>query len=333
MGQSAVRILSPTFVLNVRGGFTYWSRLTTPRSLGFDITTLGFPTSLQRILGPEGRFFPNVSVNGYTALGVNGKNGYFDSTPALAVNFTKVMGRHSLRFGADLRVLRECSLASQYAAGQYVFNTNWTRGPLDNAAAAPMGQGLASLLFGLPTGGQVLKNPSYAEQSTYYGFYMQDDFKLTPKLTLNLGLRYEYEGAPTERFNRSVRGFAGNVPNPIQAQAQANYAKAPIPEIPVGSFFTPGGVTFAGVDGFPRTLWRSDRNNFGPRVGLAWSFAPRTVLRASYAILYDTLGTTPIPSLRMRCPRRTVRIVSQRTGSGSCPSAAGSGCLAALPLG
>jgi len=285
-----VRILSPTFVLNVRGGFTYWSRLTTPRSLGFDITTLGFPTSLQRILGPEGRFFPNVSVNGYTALGVNGKNGYFDSTPALAVNFTKVMGRHSLRFGADLRVLRECSLASQYAAGQYVFNTNWTRGPLDNAAAAPMGQGLASLLFGLPTGGQVLKNPSYAEQSTYYGFYMQDDFKLTPKLTLNLGLRYEYEGAPTERFNRSVRGFAGNVPNPIQAQAQANYAKAPIPEIPVGSFFTPGGVTFAGVDGFPRTLWRSDRNNFGPRVGLAWSFAPRTVLRASYAILYDTLG-------------------------------------------
>lgn len=285
-----VRILSPSSVLNVRGGFTYWSRLVTPRSLGFDITTLGFPSSLQRMLGPEGRFFPNISVNGYTALGVSGKNGYFDSTPALAANVTKVLGRHSVRSGADLRVLRECSFASQYAAGQYVFNTNWTRGPLDNAAAAPMGQGLASLLFGLPTGGQVLRNPSYAEQSTYYGFYVQDDFKLTPRLTLNLGLRYEYEGAPTERFNRSVRGFAGNVPNPIQAQAQANYAKAPIPEVPVGSFFTPGGVTFAGVGGIPRALWQPDRNNFSPRVGLAWSFAPRTVFRVSYAIMYDTLG-------------------------------------------
>jgi hypothetical protein len=80
------------------------------------------------------------------------------------------------------------------------------------------------------------------------------------------------------------------VPNPIQAQAQANYAKAPIPQVPVGSFVTPGGVTFAGVGGMPRALWNPDGNNFGPRIGLAWSFAPRTVFRASYAILYDTLG-------------------------------------------
>ena len=285
-----VRILSPSLVMSIRGGFTYWSRLATPTSQGFDITSLGFPSTLQRILGPEGRFFPNVSVNGYTALGVSGKNGYADSTPVLAVNLTKAMGRHSLRFGADLRVLREAALSSQYAAGQYVFNSDWTRGPLDNAAAAPIGQGLASMLLGRPTGGQALRSPSYAEQSTYYGFYFQDDFKLTSKLTLNLGLRYEYEGAPTERFNRSVRGFIGDQPNPIQAQAQASYAKAQIAQVPAANFVTPGGVSFAGVGGLPHELWQPDRNNFAPRIGLAWSFAPLTVFRASYAILYDTLG-------------------------------------------
>ena len=63
------------------------------------------------------------------------------------------------------------------------------------------------LLLGIPTGGSININPSYAEQSTYSEFYVQDDWKVTSKFTLNLGLRYELEGAPTERFNRTVEGF------------------------------------------------------------------------------------------------------------------------------
>jgi hypothetical protein len=285
-----VRILSPSFVLSARAGTTYWSRQIAPRSVGMDLTTLGFSSAVANLLGSDGRYFPTVSVNGYTALGVNGRNGYFDNTPVLAVNLTKTTGRHSLRFGTDMRALRESSFALGQAAGQYVFNTDWTRGPLDNAAAAPMGQGLAAMLFGLPTGGQVTRNPSYAEQSTYYGFYLQDDFKVTPRLTLNLGLRYEVEGAPTERYNRSVRSFDMGVANPIEADARAAYARAPIAEIAAADFRTPGGVTFAGVNGQSRGLWQPDRNNFGPRIGLAWTLNPRTVIRAGYSIMYDPVG-------------------------------------------
>jgi hypothetical protein len=285
-----VRILSPSFVLSARGGTTYWSRKISPRSLGMDQTSLGFSRSVTDVLGADGRYFPTVSVNGYTALGVKGRNGYFDNTPVMAVNLTKTSGRHSFRFGTDMRALRESSYALEYAAGQYVFNADWTRGPLDNAAAAPIGQGLASLLLGLPTGGQVTRNPSYAEQSTYFGFYLQDDFKLTPRLTLNLGLRYEYEGAPTERYDRSLRTFDMGVTNPIEAEARAAYARAPIAEVPAADFRTPGGVTFAGVNGQPRGLWQPDKNNFGPRLGLSWSVNPRTVLRAGYSIMYDTIG-------------------------------------------
>jgi hypothetical protein len=285
-----VRILSPSFVLSVRGGTTFWSRHINPLSLGLDLTSLGFSTPLANLLGPDARYFPTVSVTGYYGLGVSGRSGYFDNTPVLAVNLTKSRGRHFVRFGSDMRVLRENSFALGYASPQFVFDTTWTRGPLDNAAVAPMGQGLAAFLLGLPTSGAVDRNPSYAEQSTYFGFYVQDDLKLTPRLTLNLGLRYEYEGAPTERYNRSVRGFDASVANPVEALVRANYALAPIPEIPAASFRTPGGVTFAGVGGQPRSLWQPDGNNFGPRLGLAWSFTPRSVIRAGYSIMYDSLG-------------------------------------------
>jgi outer membrane receptor protein involved in Fe transport len=285
-----VRILSPSFVLSVRAGTTYWKRVIAPVSTGMDLTALGFSRSLADLLGPDGRYFPTVNPTGYTALGAAGRTSYFDNTPVLAVNVTKSLGRHSLRFGADLRLLRESASDLGFASPQFLFNTDWTRGPLDNSAASPLGQGLASFLLGLPTGGQVNRNPSYAEQNRYQAYYLQDDFKLTPRLTLNLGLRYEYEGATTERYNRSLREFDGSATNPVEARARANYARTPIPEVPAADFRTPGGVTFAGVNGRPRGLWTPDGNNFAPRIGLAWAFTPRTVLRAGYSILYDTLG-------------------------------------------
>ena len=285
-----VRILSPSLVLNIRAGTTYWSRDTYPLSQGLDLTTLGFSPSLVRQLGPDARYFPNLVVTGYQALGVAGTNEYFDNTPSLAGSLMKSLGKHSIRVGADMRALRESASNVGNASPQFTFGTAYTNGPLDNSPASPIGQGLASFLLGVPTAGQVTRNPSYAEQSTYYGFYVQDDFKVTPRLTLNLGLRYELEGAPTERYNRSERTFLTDVANPIQAQAQASYALAPISSIPAAAFRTPGGVTFAGVGGEPRTLWQPDRNNFAPRLGLVYALNSKTVIRSGYAVMYDTLG-------------------------------------------
>src|ERR1019366_6878952 len=125
--------------------------------------------------------------------------------------------------------------------------------------------------------GDTLVTDTYAERSNAWGFYVQNDWKATRKLTVNMGLRYELEGPLTERYNRSVRGFNPHATLPIAAQVQAAYAQNPTKEVPASQFLVHGGLTFAGVNGQPSTLFVRDTNNIMPRFGLAYSAAPKTV--------------------------------------------------------
>src|SRR4030095_10880039 len=121
---------------------------------------------------------------------------------------TKIFGSHSMKVGYDFRVYRENSVPSAHAAGRYDFGTTFTRGPLDNSTAATIGQDFASFLLGLPTGGFIDRNTATPNPQLYNGVFFQDDWKVNSRLTLNLGLRYEIEGATTERHNRNIRDFA-----------------------------------------------------------------------------------------------------------------------------
>jgi hypothetical protein len=175
-------------------------------------------------------------------------------------------------------------------SGSFSFSS-WVNGPLDNSPSAPLGPGLAAELLGLPSQSSSLPvNASYASMNKAWAAFFQDDWKLTSRLTLNLGLRYELETPTTERFNRTVLGFDATVASPIQAAAKANYALNPIPEVPVDQFKVLGGLTFAGAGGNPRGLWQMDRNNFMPRVGLAYSLNSKTVVRGGFGLFYDMIG-------------------------------------------
>ena len=94
--------------------------------------------------------------------------------------------------------MRESAFNYGFAAPQLVFAGTYTRGPLDNAAAAPMGQGMASLLYGIPSGGTINNNASSAQHSSYWGFFIQDDWRVSSRFTVNIGLRHEYETPVSE---------------------------------------------------------------------------------------------------------------------------------------
>jgi hypothetical protein len=143
---------------------------------------------------------------------------------------------------------------------------------------------MASMLLGTAASGSVQNNAGVSILNKYYGFFLQDDYRVSSKLTLNLGLRYEYETPRTERYNRATVGFDGTAVNRL------------------GDRTILGSLVYANED--RRGIYLPDRNNFAPRLGLAYSMSPTTVLRAGYALNYvpvvgsvDAVGfsvTTPM---------------------------------------
>jgi len=291
-----VYVFNPQTLLNFRYGLTYEDDATSRRSQRMDLSLLGFPQSLvneiQTKNNAPGIAFPQISVDGLQKLGDAGGNRIGIVYHTWAGTLTRMTGGHSFRMGGEYRLLRENGFNYGAVSPNLTFSTNWTRGPLDNSTTAPngVGQGLASMLFGLPTSGNVAINASRSEQSTFAGLYLQDDWRITPRLSLGIGLRWEFEGADTERFNRAVRGFDSTTPSPISAAALANYAKMPDPILPVSAFRTLGGLLFPSLGGQPRSLWEADKNNFAPRFGFAYSVRPKTVVRGGYGIFYDVIG-------------------------------------------
>ena len=288
-----VYIFSPSFLMNARYSYTRYLQGDDPITRKVDPLSLGFSQTFQNqvnAIDPRGLMFPYLSVEG-AELSPLSYNFRYDDTHDFAVNFTKMVHSHTLRFGTGFRVYRENTFDFGRSSGNFTFGSGgWVGGPLDNSPGAPLGQGFAALLLGLPGSGSVDVNGNYAEQSRIWGVYVQDDWKLTPKLTLNLGLRYELEFPTTERYNRTVLGFDATTASPLQAAAQANYAKNPIPQVPADQFKVVGGLTFAGVNGNPRGLWNTDRNNFMPRAGLAYALDNKTVIRTGVGIFYDQVG-------------------------------------------
>ncbi len=290
-----VYTIKPTTVLNVRYGYNRFIRVDgyNPANKGFDLTSVGFPAAYNNAIPADRRRFPRLDITGYQGTGVNTEPRPID-THSFVATLNKNIGTHALKGGAEYRIYRENSvILINDVTGRFIFDSNWTRGPLDNSPTSPgsLGQSFAAFLLGLPSTSSYVRRPAdYAEQSTTWGFFVQDDWRFNRSLTLNFGLRYEFETPLVERYNRSVRGFDFSYIQPIEAQAQANYAKNSTPEIPASQFLVRGGLTFPGVNGQPEGLYETPKHDFMPRIGLAWKLNDRTVLRAGYGIFFGFLG-------------------------------------------
>jgi hypothetical protein len=276
-----VYTFSPTTVANFRVGFDRYNQGDFPEAYNrVDPAKIGF--SPQTVALMEGlHYLPGIGTN-YFSMGGGSIDFGARNIYSFGTTVTKIHAHHQLKFGYELRVDRENDSYPGCIGGCYYFSGNYTYGPRDDSPMAPIGQDTAEFLLGLPDSGNIDRNASSANQATYHALFIQDDWKATSKLALTLGLRYEYEGATTERYNRNTLSFDYTSPNPIAAAAEAAYAANPIPQIPPADFQVNGGYLFASPS--QRGFWKQDPGVFLPRVGIVYQLTKNNVIRAGWGL-------------------------------------------------
>ncbi len=289
-----VHVFNPSLVLNLRYGYTRFIEDRYAKSLGTSPTKYGFDQNLASQIDPRAYVFPTIAVSGYSSLG--NENPTLNTTDVHTANISmdRLAGTHSIKFGVDLRWYRSYSQGFGQAVPRMDFDSAYTLGPLDTSSAAPRGQALAAFLLGVPTSATIARNDSSAIQSIGTAPFIQDDWKVRPNLLVSFGLRWEYEGPTTERFNRATRGYDFTTPSPYEATAKANYAANPVAALPASQFRAIGGLLYAGVNGVPTQIYEPDNKVFAPRLGLAWTVTPKTVIRAGYGMFYTGNGARTI---------------------------------------
>jgi hypothetical protein len=294
-----VYTITPTLLVNTRLSWTRFTEGSIRPSDGYNFTQLGLPASLlaasTKNVFPVFRFESPGTSESFRQLGDSGGDKTPFDTYQIFSTVTKIAGRHTMKFGADLRKQVESSNSFGNSSGRYEFNSLWARGPLDTSPEAPIGQELTAFLLGFPTSGNFQVNATRTQQAYYYAFFVQDDFRLRNNLTLNIGIRYERDLGTTERYNRSLSGFDSAATNAVTAAARAAYAASPSPLLAAAQFNPLGGVTFANADN-PK-VYRTYPYAIAPRLGFSWSPAflgGKTVLRGGVGLFYQGIGTTGI---------------------------------------
>jgi len=261
---------SPTTVIYLRFGFNRFPNRTYQlASEGIDLTKLGFPSSLVKALPYDA--FPAITMTGdmssFGAGGLNQSNFYSRSFSATV---SKFLGKHSVKAGFDFRVIHD-SGEQTVTPGAFSFDSTFTSATPGKTVSGT-GGAIASLLLGFPASGSVTTSLPLENHVKYYGGFVQDDFRVNAKLTLNLGLRYEYETGLQSELSTLVVGFDTAAVNPLQTQ--------------VTGIRTPGVLQYAGQNSAGNTAMRPNADKVAPRVGFAYNIRSKTTIRGGYGLFW-----------------------------------------------
>ncbi|MDZ4800319.1 MAG: carboxypeptidase regulatory-like domain-containing protein [Bryobacteraceae bacterium] len=254
-----MHMFTPTLMNDLR--FNYQPRYFISLSAGLDE---GWPTKLG-LRGVSDRAFPRVNVAGYASLGAGTQERLQDPIQDnhLVNSLSLFRGGHSLKFGGEYRLSRNAEYFNNQISGAFGFAVQGTSNPGVNNT----GNAAASLLVGFPQSANIRFADYLDRRSSYYALFVQDDWKTTSNLTLNLGVRWEAH-TPRVDANDRQNSMDLNARNPVSG--------------------TPGILTFASRDGVGRTVYNGDWNNFMPRVGFAWrpGGSQRIVIRGGAGIFF-----------------------------------------------
>src|SRR5262245_15759282 len=299
-------ILGPTSVLDVRYGVTHINTQAQVRTAKGDPLAYGQPAAVAAVAPFGPGVLPNVNAIGtYTALNSNnfGNKKEHQLNHSLNASLTKVTGNLTMKFGTEFRVYLQNFQDNQVQSP--ILSVNNVTGQVGDSSGATVNsavpnlqnRGFTAAALAAGVGAWTMSvgnNPVLAVASKYLAFYEQNTWRTTQKLTLSLGIRYDVQPGPTERYNR-MSSYILDKQNPFASGSQIcvntdSTGKALV--VPVCN--AQGGLgylTFPGVDGSSRHLYETTWNNIAPRVGATYQLSRNTVLRGGYGRNYLPANT------------------------------------------
>lgn len=285
------RMLGPATTLVTSLSATEYKTSTMyPNQADYPASKLGLPNYIDAFAGAA-NIMPVISFGSGSYDTLGGTNTYPQAfrTFALRSTLSRISGKHFLRAGLDYRQQQNSGGGAGNASGSFAFNNSFVQAA-DNTSGAPqLGLSYASFLMGLPSSSSIQNVATYFRTNPYYGVFVQDDWHLSDRLTLNAGLRFEDEFGPAVRHDHMLTYFDPTLSLPITAAAQAAYAASPVAQLPAASFQALGGSVYAGSNGASTRQWQNSKRLL-PRIGAAYQINQKTVLRAGYGLFSDTLN-------------------------------------------
>jgi hypothetical protein len=266
---SLTSVLSPTMVSTFRAGWDLHDFSIDQFSDHFNPTQLGFSPAL--VAQAKAQTFPGITIAGYQSIGGGNSTRYIGNNWSFSETIIKTLSSHSVKFGGEWRDILN-NRATTPAFANIGFGTGFTQATATADAAS--GDAFASYLLGYPNAVSSTWSPNLALEQKYYMAFFQDDWRVTQKLTLNLGLRWDYETPITERYNRMVIGFDPRATSTLGSQTLT------------------GGLLFAAPDN--RLAYKKDLNNIQPRFGFAYKIREKLVFRGGWGLTYQS-GSADIP--------------------------------------
>jgi trimeric autotransporter adhesin len=252
--------INPTTVLAVRYGFNRFPNFDYNSSQGFNVGTLGMSPGYANSISPAVAEFPQINMSSIYSLGDSGDWDYYDeASHNFSVSVDKFIGKHSIKAGFDYRRLATSGSGINCTTGCYNFNSGTV------GSNTYSGNDLADLLLGLPYSRQADTSSTLTDYIHYYAGFVQDNFRLSSKITVNFGLRLEHESGVEEAHNGLIVGFNQTASNPL-----------------IGT----GAAEYAGVNGAPTHVGNYQGIKWGPRGGVAYQLNDKTVIRGGYGIFY-----------------------------------------------
>jgi hypothetical protein len=269
---AGTRTLNPSTVFDVRFGYLQWDYDRTPGNLGIDLVgTFGFPQTPYGEISSRSDAIPGMETIPGIAAGSNNvigtglllsKDKSFSLTPTL----TKIVGGHTLKIGANLMTAQVNYFQNNSPGGTFNFSNAPTA--LNGANPGSTGDAFASFLLGIPTGGTYQSSGYTYGRTSYQAYFIDDTWRVTPRLTLTPGLRLEIPGVYSERDDRIV-SFNPTAVNPVLA-GQTN---------PVTGEPYLGAFELVNSDEVSSRGLRNSVNRLAPRFGFAYQLTDNTVLR------------------------------------------------------